>query len=69
MDKSSDFIYFTVYFSNTQINPDKKNYKQYYIEDSSYAIFGRNIGSESFLYFKDYTVSTDYSIWPFTNIV
>ena len=33
MDLNQNYIYFTVYFTNTQINPDKKNYKQYYIED------------------------------------
>ena len=58
-----------MYFTNTQINSGKKNYKQYYIEDKSYSIFGSSIGSESFLYFTDYTVSTDYSIWPFENQV
>lgn len=27
------------------------------------------MGSETFLYFTDYTVETDYSIWPYTNVV
>lgn len=44
-------------------------YKSFYLEDESYAIFGDNLGSETILYFTDYTVSTDYSIWPFEDIV
>jgi hypothetical protein len=69
MEAKANYIYFTVYFTNTQINSDRKNYKQYYIEDKSYSIFGSSIGSESYLYITDYTVSTDYSIWPFINLV
>lgn len=34
----------------------------------SYVIFGSGLGSETFLYFTDYTVSTDYSIWPYSSI-
>ena len=62
-------MYFDFYFTNPQINPDKKDYKQYYLEDGSYIIFGRSLGSETFLYFTDYTVSTDYSIWPFEHVI
>lgn len=67
--QQQEFLYFDFYFTNPQINPDKKDYKQYYLEDMTYAIFGSDLGSETFLYFTDYTVSTDYSIWPFSNIV
>ena len=62
-------MYFTLYFINPQINSDQKEYKKYYLEDMSYVIFGRTMGSESFLYFTDYTISTDYSIWPYQHIV
>jgi len=66
--QNQDFFYFTVYFSNTQINPDSKDYLHMYIEDKTYSMFGDNIGSQSYLYFSDYTVQTDQSIWPFSKI-
>jgi hypothetical protein len=31
-------------------------------------IFGKDIGSETYVYFTDYTIKTDYSIWPFSDI-
>lgn len=64
-----NYFYFDIYYTNTQINPDEKDYKKDYIEDESYAIFGSSLGSENFLYFTDYTVETDYSIWPYQHIV
>lgn len=27
------------------------------------------MGVESFLFFTDYTINTDYSIWPFGNVI
>ena len=31
----------------------------------AYAIFGKQFGVESYIYFTDYSIKTDYSIWPF----
>ena len=30
--------------------------------------FGEQLGAESYLYFSDYSIESDYSIWPFTSI-
>lgn len=40
----------------------------YYLDDMNYVVFGSTFGSENYLYFTDYTILTDNSIWPFKNI-
>ncbi len=35
----------------------------------SYVIFGSHVGSETFVYFTDYTVTTDDSIWPYEHVI
>lgn len=37
--------YYTFYYTNPVINPDKKEYMSYYLEDATYVIFGPNTGS------------------------
>lgn len=64
-----DWFYFTFYFVNTVINPDQTDYKTHYLEDEDYVIFGKHMGVESFVYFTDYAISTDYSIFPFGDVV
>jgi hypothetical protein len=66
---NSDYFYFTFYFINTVINPDNPVYKSYYLEDEVYVIFGKELGTETRLYFSDFTINTDYSIWPFSDDV
>jgi hypothetical protein len=64
---NNGYFYFTLYFINTIINPDQPEYKTYYLEDNAYVTFGAELGSESYLYFSDYNIESDYSIWPFTS--
>jgi hypothetical protein len=64
-----NFFYFTLYYSNPVINSDRKDYKSYYLEDENYVIFGDSMGSLTYVYFTDYTINTDNSIWPFENWV
>jgi hypothetical protein len=61
------FYYFNIYYSNPMINADQKDFISYYVEDRTYVMFGDSVGTESFLYFSDYTVTTDSSIWPYTS--
>jgi hypothetical protein len=63
-----DWFYFTFYYINTIVNPDQPTYKSYYLEDTAYVIFGKQMGVESYLYFADFDIQTDYSIWPFESI-
>lgn len=65
----NDWFYFTFYYVNTILNPDQPHYKSYYLEDTAYVTFGSQIGVESYLYVSDYDISTDFSIWPFSNII
>lgn len=65
---SSSYFYFTFYFLNPLINPAEKEYKSYYLEEKSYVIFGEETGSEAYVSFADYTVNTDESIWPYTDV-
>ena len=66
--KKGDQMYFTFYFINVVINPNQANYVKYYLEDQSFIIFGSQIGTETYLYLSDYTISTDNSIWPYPNM-
>jgi hypothetical protein len=63
---NNDWFYFTFYYINTIINPDQPTYKSYYLEDTAYVIFSPEMGVESYLYFSDFSIETDYSIWPFS---
>ena len=63
-----DWFYFTFYYINTIVNPDQPEYKSYYLEDTAYVIFGAEMGVESYVYFSDVNIETDYSIWPFSSM-
>jgi hypothetical protein len=40
----------------------------YYLEDNNYIIFTKNFGSEAILFMEDYTITSDNSILPITDI-
>lgn len=62
-------FYLNFNYINTVINPDQQNFMSYYVETTDYVIFSSTIGSESYLYFSDYTINTDDSILPFEHIL
>ena len=43
-------MYFTTFFMNPLINPQDKNYLQYYLEDKYYIMFGVDYGMEMYIY-------------------
>ena len=56
-------------YLNTILNPQQSAYKQRYVEDRAYSYFGPTLGSVITLQAADYVVTTDESIWPFTDEV
>jgi hypothetical protein len=40
----------------------------YYIEGYDYVIFSDKVGAEAWVEFTDYTIISDSSIWPFSDI-
>jgi hypothetical protein len=52
-------------YINPLINAMQKDYISYQAEMKDYIIFSRTMGSEAWLYFSDYTINTDESIWPY----
>lgn len=59
----------TLYVTNPVINPSKKEFKSYYLDDSNYITYSSSLGCINRLYVSDYTVKTDNSIWPFESNV
>lgn len=53
-------------FLNTILNLDQPSYKQKYF-DGKYAYFGPTLGTHITFQIADYEITTDESIWPFTN--
>ena len=54
-----------IFFTNPVINPSMKDYIDYYLDQQGLTIFGKNLGSQSHIYFADYTITSDNSYWPF----
>ena len=54
-------------YINPVINPNQQNVINYYLESNDYVIFSSQIGSEAWVYFSDYTINTDDSIWPYAH--
>ena len=50
---------FTVYYSSPIINENEKQYKSFHVEDECYTFFGPMLGTENYLYFTDYSVTSD----------
>jgi hypothetical protein len=48
------------------INPDQTAYKSHYMEDRSYIVFGKQLGAELDLYLSEIDITSDNSIWPFS---
>ena len=61
-------FFFTLYFINPIINADSQEFLEYYIEDSNYIIFSATRGEECQLLMEDFTINTDESIIPLSEI-
>ena len=57
-----------LYTINAVINPDQKDYIQYYLEDRNFLIFTKEMGLEMNLFYQDVTINSDVSIIPFEDI-
>ena len=60
-------IPFQLYYVNTIMNPDQTDYKTQYVEEKYTGYIG--LGLDIKLEASDYQISTDTSIWPFTDEV
>ncbi len=52
------------YYINPVINAGDIEYLNYYLEDSNYFTFNTVTGINANLYFSDYSIETDHSIFP-----
>ncbi len=57
-----------IFFTNPVINPNQKEYIDYYLEDNAYAIFSKNIAAQMKIFLADYLITSDNSYWPFESI-
>lgn len=46
------------------INADENTYLKYYLEDRNYFVFDTVTGVSANLFFGDYKVTTDHSLFP-----
>ena len=53
---------------NSIINADQPQYKSYYLEDRNFISFSSTLGSNLAMYLTEIQISSDNSIWPFTDI-
>lgn len=53
---------------NSIINADSPKYKNLYLEDRSYIVFGDKMGAELDLYLSQIDITSDNSIWPFEEL-
>lgn len=67
MANSTNFV-FSIFFTNPVINPNQKDYIDYYLEDNGYAIFSRDIGAQIKIFLADYLITSDNSYWPFSSL-
>jgi hypothetical protein len=58
------------YYVNPVINAGDKDYLNYYLEDSNYFSFNTITGVNANLFFSEYNIETDHSIfpWPSTTV-
>ncbi len=61
-------FYLSFTYTNPVINPNLPDYISYYIEGNDYAIFSDNIAAEAWVYYADYEIVSDNSIWPFSQM-
>ena len=52
------------YYVNPIINGGEIKYLKYYVEDSNYFTFSASTGVTANIYFSEYTITTDHSIFP-----
>jgi hypothetical protein len=55
---------FNFYYVNPLLNPGQKDYLRYYLEDRNYFPFNTQTGVLANLFFSDWKVSSDQSIFP-----
>ena len=60
-------FYLTYNYINPVINPNSVQFMDYYLEGNDYIIFSDKIGAEAWVYFSDYSIVTDNSIWPYSD--
>lgn len=56
----------SIFYINPVINPTKTDDISYFLEGQDYIIFSRTQGSQAWIEFSDYEITTDYSILPFS---
>lgn len=56
------------YYINPVINAGDTEYLNYYLEDSNYFTFNTITGVNANLYFSEYKITTDHSIFPWEDI-
>ncbi len=59
-------FYLSLQYINPVINPNEPDYMSYYLEGNDYVIFSATQGSEAWFFFSDYQITTDNSIFPFS---
>lgn len=63
-------FYLTMNYINPVISPTQPDHISYYLEANDYVIFSDTVGAEAWVYFSDFVINTDDSIWPLeSNIV
>jgi hypothetical protein len=64
---SSSNFKFNFFFTNPVINPNEKDYLNYYLEEQAASLFSKNLGGQNTIFFSDYLIQNDNSILPFTD--
>ncbi len=64
-----NIMHFSVYYVNSLVTPDAKQPISYYLEDKDYVYFGKKLGGSNEIFVSDYSVTTDHSIFPYTDKV
>jgi len=61
---SQQIVTANLYFVNPVINAGSKTYIDYYLEDANYFTFNTLNGVSANMYFSEYSITTDHSIFP-----
>ena len=58
---------YNIFYLNIILTPDQPQYKRIYFEERGYGYIGPSFGSDAILQLAQYSITTDRSIWPFTD--
>ncbi len=58
---------YNIFYLNTILTPDQPQYKRVYFEERGYGYIGPTFGSDAALQLAQYSITTDQSIWPFSD--